>query len=272
MELVSWPGGSWEATLKMAIAVVAIYLAAIWITLIFWTYRDVRQRTRDPIMQSVAVLLVLFFFLPGHWIYLILRPRLTLAEAYERSLEEEALLQELEDQKSCPSCKRRVYDEYLICPSCRTQLKEPCRQCSKPLSYAWVSCPYCALEKPARQPAMTRPQRPMGPPRTPDSLPPPVRRSPGNRPPPRVSAPETIETPAPAAPAGSTTPAAPVGSAAAAQTSTETVAPRRPRTVDPFATPRAAEARPIVAPTEDGAVIDATPHETNGQTPKESTS
>lgn len=260
MELVSWPGGSWEATLKMAIAVVAIYLAAIWITLIFWTYRDVRQRTRDPIMQSVAVLLVLFFFLPGHWIYLILRPRLTLAEAYERSLEEEALLQELEDQKSCPSCKRRVYDDYLICPSCRTQLKEPCRQCSKPLSYAWVSCPYCALEKPARQPAMTRPQRPMGPPKTPDSLPPPVRRSPGNRPAPRVSAPGTSEAPAP------------VASTAPAQISTETVTQARPRTVDPFATPRAAEARPIVTPTEDGGVIDATPHESNGQSPKESTS
>jgi hypothetical protein len=260
MELVSWPGGSWEATLKMAIAVVAIYLAAIWITLIFWTYRDVRQRTRDPIMQSVAVLLVLFFFLPGHWIYLILRPRLTLAEAYERSLEEEALLQELEDQKSCPSCKRRVYDDYLICPSCRTQLKEPCRQCSKPLSYAWVSCPFCALEKPARQPAMTRPQRPMGPPRTPDSLPPPVRRNPANRPPQRTSPTPTLEAPAPAA----------AGDPAAA--AKESFVPARPRSVDPFATPRSVEAKPVITATEDGGgMIDATPHESNGQTPKEST-
>lgn len=258
MELVSWPGGSWEATLKMAIAVVAIYLAAIWITLIFWTYRDVRQRTRDPIMQSVAVLLVLFFFLPGHWIYLILRPRLTLAEAYERSLEEEALLQELEDQKSCPACKRRVYDDYLICPSCRTQLKEPCRQCSKPLSYAWVSCPFCALEKPARQPSMTRPQRPMGPPRTPDSLPPPVRRNPANRPP-RTSPTATLGAPAPAA------------TAEPATAAKDSFVPARPRSVDPFATPRAVDAKPKTSATEEGGVIDATPHESNGQSPKEST-
>lgn len=159
----SWPGGSWEATVKYVVAVLAIYLAAIWVALIFWTYRDIRQRTRDPILQTVAVLLVLIFFLPGHWVYLIVRPRHTLAELYDRSLEEEALLQELEDQKACPTCKRRVLDDYLICPSCRTQLKEPCRQCAKPLSYAWVACPFCGLEKPPREGFGPRPARPAQP-------------------------------------------------------------------------------------------------------------
>jgi RNA polymerase subunit RPABC4/transcription elongation factor Spt4 len=150
MFLIDWPGGSWEATMRMTLTVLALYLAALWITLVFWTYRDIRQRTRDPIVQTFAVLLVLLLFLPGHWIYLILRPRYTLSELYERSLEEEALLQELEDQKACPTCKRRVQEEYLICPSCRTALKEACRQCSKPLHYAWVACPFCGTEKPAR--------------------------------------------------------------------------------------------------------------------------
>jgi RNA polymerase subunit RPABC4/transcription elongation factor Spt4 len=159
MFLVSWPGGSWENTLRAVIAIVALYAAALWLTLVFWTYRDIRQRTRDPIVQGVAVLLVLFFFLPGHWIYLIVRPRYTLTELYERSLEEEALLQELEDQKACPTCKRRVHDDFLICPSCRTHLKEPCRQCAKPLSYAWVACPYCGLEKPPRESLGARPLR-----------------------------------------------------------------------------------------------------------------
>jgi RNA polymerase subunit RPABC4/transcription elongation factor Spt4 len=160
MFLVSWPGGSWEATVRGIVVVLALYVAALWITLIFWTYRDIRQRTRDPIVQSVSVLLVLFFFVPGLWLYLILRPRNTLAELYERSLEEEALLQELEDQKSCPSCKRRVQDEYLICPSCRAQLKEPCRQCSRPLHYAWIACPFCGHEKPPREAPRPR-TRPM---------------------------------------------------------------------------------------------------------------
>lgn len=162
MFLISWPGGDWQATLKLVIVIAAVYLAVIWLTLVFWTYRDIRQRTRDPILQTVAVLLVLIFFLPGHWVYLIVRPRYTLSELYERSLEEEALLQDLEDQKACPTCKRRVHDDFLICPSCRTQLKEPCRSCAKPLSYAWVACPFCGLEKPPREGFGPRPARAMG--------------------------------------------------------------------------------------------------------------
>jgi hypothetical protein len=174
--LVSWPGGSWEASLKYVIVFMVIFLSACWIATIFWTYRDIRQRTRDPILQTTAVLLVLVFAFPGHWIYLIIRPRQTLNELYERSLEEEALLQELEDQRACPTCKRRVKEEYLVCPSCRTQLKEACRQCTKPLSYAWVACPYCGLEKPPREGFGPRPVRAPG--QRPVAQPQPVPRTP----------------------------------------------------------------------------------------------
>jgi len=158
MVLLEWPGGSWEASLRIVLTVLAIYFAVLWATLVFWTYRDIRQRTRDPIVQTVAVLVVLIFFLPGHWVYLILRPRYTLTELYERSLEEEALLQELEDQKACPSCNRRTQDDFLICPFCRTTLKEPCRGCSKPLARAWLSCPFCGMEKPAPPRPQPRPR------------------------------------------------------------------------------------------------------------------
>jgi hypothetical protein len=219
--LLSWPGGSWEASLKYVAVFALIFLAAFWIATIFWTYRDIRQRTRDPILQTAAVLLVLVFNFPGHWMYLIVRPRQTLTELYERSLEEEALLQELEDQKACPTCKRRVKDEYLVCPSCRTQLKEACRQCTKPLSYAWVACPYCGLEKPPREGFGPRPVR--GPaPRS--AAPQPVPRQP--------AAQET--RPQPARPLPRTTPNQP----AAAR--------------DPFGVRRTSQA---AAPNDDGPVI-----------------
>lgn len=149
----------YEGAVRLAAYIFIFYLGVLWLTIAFWTYRDIRQRSRDPLVQSAAVLLVLVFFLPGHWVYLILRPRHTLVELYERSLEEEALLQELEDQRSCPGCKRRVREEYLICPSCRTSLKESCRSCQKPLSYAWVACPYCGTEKPPREHLGARPAR-----------------------------------------------------------------------------------------------------------------
>ena len=159
MFLAEWPGDldAWKTAGLYVGAIVVLYLAAIWLTLIFWTYRDIRQRSRDPIVQLMATLLVLVFSFPGHWIYLIVRPRHTLTDLYERSLEEEALLQELEDQKGCPTCKRRVLDEFLLCPSCRTQLKEPCRSCNRPLSYAWIACPFCGVEKAPRE-AFPRPQ------------------------------------------------------------------------------------------------------------------
>ena len=200
MFLISWPGGSWEATLRYGIIFTVIFLSAFWIATVFWTYRDIRQRTRDPILQTAAVILVLIFNFPGHWIYLIVRPRQTLTELYERSLEEEALLQELEDQKACPTCKRRVKDEYLVCPSCRTQLKEACNQCSKPLSYAWVACPYCGLEKPPREgfgprpvrapgvPAASRPQPKAPPMPQARTVPAPEQRAQPARPLPRQSA------------------------------------------------------------------------------------
>jgi RNA polymerase subunit RPABC4/transcription elongation factor Spt4 len=214
MTLVSVPGGDYLVYVKTVALVVGLYLAAIWLTLVFWAYRDIRQRSRDPILQTVSVLLVLLFFLPGHWIYLILRPRFTLTELYERSLEEEALLQELEDQKACPTCKRRVHDDFLICPSCRTQLKEPCRSCQRPLSYAWVACPFCGLEKPARESYGARQPRAAARPPAQGQRPAPARQQRGAGPAdpatrvtrPAAARPDPIGTRAPQASAGDEAP------------------------------------------------------------------
>lgn len=148
---LSWPGGSWQNSAKILAAMVITYIIVLWISAIIWVFRDIRDRTRDPFFQAIAVFVVLVFNLAGLWLYLILRPQLTLSEAYARSLEEEALLQELEDQKACPTCRRRIEDDFLVCPSCQTQLKEACPRCSRPLSYSWSACPYCATPKQERR-------------------------------------------------------------------------------------------------------------------------
>ena len=138
---------NWENAATLAVTVAGAYVLVLWIGIIAWTYRDIRDRTRDTAFQIVAILLVLVFNIPGWIIYMILRPDETLAEAYARSLEEEALLQELEEQGICPSCKRYVTADFVICPYCRTQLKEPCTNCGRPLSFNWVACPYCMTQK-----------------------------------------------------------------------------------------------------------------------------
>ena len=138
---------NWQNVATLAATVAAAYVLVLWIGIIAWTYRDIRDRTRDAAFQTVAVLLVLVFNIPGWFIYMLLRPGETLGEAYARSLEEEALLQELEDQAICPSCKRYVSADFVICPHCRTKLKEPCPNCGRPLNFNWVACPYCMSPK-----------------------------------------------------------------------------------------------------------------------------
>ena len=60
---------------------------------------DAEEQAPPVVAVMVAILNV-----PGLLIYIFLRPRETLSEAYERSLEEEALLQEIEEKPVCPGC------------------------------------------------------------------------------------------------------------------------------------------------------------------------
>ncbi|MEN6392261.1 MAG: zinc ribbon domain-containing protein [Anaerolineaceae bacterium] len=124
------------------------FFAALWLSLVIWTYRDICRRARDPLARILAVLVVAVLFLPGIIIYLILRPPRTLEEEYQASLDEEALLQTIEDVALCPGCSRRVKDNWIVCPNCFTKLKKPCHQCGKLMELPWDICPYCATPAP----------------------------------------------------------------------------------------------------------------------------
>lgn len=120
-----------------------LVLIACWVAMIVWTFRDMRARSRDTLAQLLMALMVALLTVPGVLIYLFLRPRETLAEAYERSLEEEALLQEIEEKPTCPGCKQRVKEEWQACPHCHTRLGKPCARCGRMLELSWDICPYC---------------------------------------------------------------------------------------------------------------------------------
>ena len=124
------------------------FIASFWIALVIWTYRDIRGRARDPLAQILSALLVAVLNLPGVLVYLILRPQRTLEEEYQRTLEEEALLQALEDLPLCPGCERRVKDNWQVCPNCHTKLKKPCNECGKLMELPWNLCPYCGTPAP----------------------------------------------------------------------------------------------------------------------------
>jgi RNA polymerase subunit RPABC4/transcription elongation factor Spt4 len=130
--------------LQIILAFGAAFFIALWVSMIIWTFRDVRSRSRDVFAIALATLMVVIFGLLGLLLYLLLRPRETLAEVYERSLEEEALLQDLEQRAACPGCRRKIQEDWQVCPDCHTILKKTCLNCGRLLHLRWSICPYCA--------------------------------------------------------------------------------------------------------------------------------
>jgi RNA polymerase subunit RPABC4/transcription elongation factor Spt4 len=139
------------ANLKTIISSVLILLGAYGLlfmfSLVIWTFRDIRSRSRDVLVQILATLLVLVFNIPGLLLYFVLRPQETLAEAYEHALGQEALLQDIEERYICPNCKRKVDADFAICPFCQHELRKHCQDCGRLLNLNWDLCPYCGHQQ-----------------------------------------------------------------------------------------------------------------------------
>lgn len=131
------------SALQFLVACMGAYLFALWIAMIVWTFRDSRSRSRDIFTQVLSVALVIIFNLPGLLLYMILRPRETLAEKYERELAGEAMLQDIEERQVCPVCHHKIAPDYLVCPNCHTRLHKKCDHCARILNLKWNVCPYC---------------------------------------------------------------------------------------------------------------------------------
>jgi RNA polymerase subunit RPABC4/transcription elongation factor Spt4 len=138
----------WQTTLSglvpPLIGCTVAFLVIFWLSLVIWTFRDIRSRTQDFTSQVLATVLVAVFFVPGLLVYLILRPRQTLAEIYERQLEEESLLAEMTERQTCNNCHARIESDFQVCPSCGQKLKRACPKCERLLELRWTYCPYCA--------------------------------------------------------------------------------------------------------------------------------
>ncbi len=144
-------GGLWSsfassAPVQFSIRFLGFYVIALYLAMVFWTVRDAQQRTENPYLPYLAGALVVALNVLGLFIYLIVRPRETLHDVYERQLAEESLLAEAERRSVCSSCKERVDEEFLLCPNCRTRLKRRCPSCSKLIKPEWNICPFCAKD------------------------------------------------------------------------------------------------------------------------------
>ena len=109
-----------------------------------------QQRSDNAILPYLAaagiILFTPIFFILAVWVYKIVRPHEKIGEVWERNLAEEALLAEVESIHHCPSCERRIDDEWIICPSCRTRLKRVCPNCSRLVGMDWSLCAWCGKD------------------------------------------------------------------------------------------------------------------------------
>jgi RNA polymerase subunit RPABC4/transcription elongation factor Spt4 len=129
---------------------IGLYLVILWLASAYWAFRDMQQRSDNAILPYVAaagiILFTPIFFILAVWIYKIVRPHEKIGEVWERNLAEEALLAEVESIHHCPTCERRIDDEWIICPNCRTRLKRVCPNCSRLVGMDWSLCAWCGKD------------------------------------------------------------------------------------------------------------------------------
>ena len=145
---------------NLAVNLLILFLAVVYLALIYWTYADARRRIEDKMLVVCATAASLFPFV-GTIIYMIVRPPEYLDDVRERELEMQAAEARMAsmDYHLCPHCDYEVKSDFLRCPNCMRKLKDPCTNCAKPLDPNWKICPYCEAEIPGVTPAPRRSRR-----------------------------------------------------------------------------------------------------------------
>ena len=72
--------------IQLSVRLAGLYILAIYLAMVFWTVRDAQQRTENQLLPYLAGLMVVILNIFGLFLYLIVRPKETLGEAYERQL------------------------------------------------------------------------------------------------------------------------------------------------------------------------------------------
>jgi RNA polymerase subunit RPABC4/transcription elongation factor Spt4 len=139
-----------SAIVQLILYAIVGYLFVVWLAAAFWAFRDMHDRTENPVLPYVSAGLIImftpFFFVFGVIVYKVIRPAERLGEVYERNLAEEALLAEVEAIKTCRGCDKRVDEQWIICPWCRTRLNRVCPNCERLVGLDWSLCAWCGKD------------------------------------------------------------------------------------------------------------------------------
>jgi RNA polymerase subunit RPABC4/transcription elongation factor Spt4 len=139
-----------SAPVRFTLQLILLYVFLLWAATAYWAYRDLQTRTTNPVAPYLAAAMIIIFtpifFVFGVIIYRIVRPSVTVGEANERQLAEEAMMVEIEAQPHCANCSRPVHEDWIICPTCRNRLRRVCPNCSRLVELDWSLCAWCGKD------------------------------------------------------------------------------------------------------------------------------
>ena len=130
----------WTPELQAAFTVVLVLLVILYVLSIVWVVRDAYLRGTMWYLWAIVALVPVL----GVIAYCLLRPPLLQLDRDEQELEIALKQRQLMKYGECAACGYPVEADYVLCPSCHTQLKKLCSRCEHALEPTWTVCPYCA--------------------------------------------------------------------------------------------------------------------------------
>ncbi len=115
-----------------------------WVIVVGWVWSDAGERSTSKIFKVLSVVLVIFLNIPGLIIYLILRPKQTIAEIYWSDLERRYLKYETAELGDCYQCGFQLQPGFINCPNCAAVIKVKCDGCGVYIDKDWKHCPFCS--------------------------------------------------------------------------------------------------------------------------------
>ena len=126
--------------MRMALVVVCVMIAALYVLSIAWVVRDAHLRGTNWVVWGIVSIIPIV----GLVAYCLLRPSLMQIDRDEQELEIAYKQRALQKYGNCAVCGCPVEDDFIVCPSYHAPLKNQCARCGKPLDPTWSMCPYCA--------------------------------------------------------------------------------------------------------------------------------
>jgi RNA polymerase subunit RPABC4/transcription elongation factor Spt4 len=148
-------------TLESMIKFCVIYFFVVWIGLIIWVARDISFRSNSKFYQVFCVLIMILLTPLWVFIYLLIRPRKSIYDRCSKEIEwnleilssivqdriESDIDEEVNEELTCLECNEEIEHDFIICPNCKTSLKDTCHECHKIIRESWKVCPYCETKQ-----------------------------------------------------------------------------------------------------------------------------